>query len=140
MTAAFLLSMVLVCATTYLHTNLVMRRVPAWWKDDHRPLTVMLGVSAIVLVHVVEAGLYAAGFYAGSAMGLGSFVQEAGMGPSDYFYFSLVTYNTLGLGDMHPTGALRMLAGVGAINGFLLISCSASVVFRHMWTPTSGSQ
>ncbi|MEQ8900570.1 MAG: ion channel [Roseovarius sp.] len=47
----------------------------------------------------------------------------------DFFYFSLVNYSSLGLGDIYPTGHLRFLAGVEALNGFLLISCSASTIF-----------
>jgi hypothetical protein len=38
-------------------------------------------------------------------------------------------YTSLGLGDIYPTGHLRFLAGIEALNGFLLISCSASTIF-----------
>lgn len=48
----------------------------------------------------------------------------------DYLYFSLVDYNTLGLGGIYPTGHLRFPAGVEAVNGFLLISCSATFIHR----------
>lgn len=35
----------------------------------------------------------------------------------------------LGVGDIYPTGHLRMLAGVKSLNGFLLISSSASFIY-----------
>ena len=50
----------------------------------------------------------------------------------DVFYFSLVSYTSLGLGDIVPTGHLRLVAGVEALNGFLLISCSAAYLFLFM--------
>ena len=40
----------------------------------------------------------------------------------DIFYFSLVNYTSLGLGDIYPTGHSRFLAGLESLNGFLLIS------------------
>jgi len=48
---------------------------------------------------------------------------------NNVFYFSVVNYSSLGLGDIYPTGHLRFPAGIEALNGFLLISCSASTIF-----------
>ena len=30
----------------------------------------------------------------------------------DYFYFSIATFTTLGIGDLHPGGEMRLVAGV----------------------------
>lgn len=76
--------------------------------------------------------MYGVGFYFGASEGLGSFKQTDYMSMMDYQYFSLVNYNTLGLGDIYPTGHLRFLAGVEALNGFLLISCSAMYMHKLM--------
>ncbi|UXX85272.1 potassium channel family protein [Roseovarius pelagicus] len=83
----------------------------------------------LATAHVVEAGLFAAGFLLAEWAGLGGFVQDDVDTVMDVFYFSLVNYTSLGLGDIYPTGHLRFLAGVESLNGFLLISCSASVLF-----------
>lgn len=48
----------------------------------------------------------------------------------DVFGLSLVNVATLGLGDLTPTGHLRFVAALEALNGFLLITCSASFVHR----------
>ena len=53
----------------------------------------------------------------------------------DVFYFSLVSYTSLGLGDIVPTGHLRFVAGVEALNGFLLISCSSLLSRFNTVTP-----
>ncbi|MCF3595057.1 potassium channel family protein [Rhodobacteraceae bacterium LMO-12] len=79
--------------------------------------------------HVIESGFYAVGLVIGESMGLGGLVQENVISPMDVFYFSVVNYTSLGLGDIYPTGHLRLLAGVETLNGFLLISCSASTIF-----------
>ena len=47
-------------------------------------------------------------------------------------YFPAVVYSTLGLGDLLPAGALRFMAGTEALNGFLLISWSASFTLLEM--------
>ncbi|MEO5607197.1 MAG: ion channel, partial [Polaromonas sp.] len=46
--------------------------------------------------------------------------------------FSAETYSSLGFGDLIPTGPIRMLAGIEALNGLLLIGWSASFVYIAM--------
>ncbi len=87
-----------------------------------------------VLVAVISqaaiALLFACAYWLGEAAGIGSFKSPAEF--ADIFYFSLTTITTLGLGSIEPTANLRMLAGVESATGFLLISCSASHVFKSM--------
>ncbi|HIC65251.1 MAG: hypothetical protein CMI50_01790 [Paracoccus sp.] len=90
---------------------------------------VLVALYTLGIAHVVEAGLYAVGFSMGEALGIGGFEQDIVDSFMDVFYFSLVNYSSLGLGDIYPTGHLRFLAGIEALNGFLLISCSASTIF-----------
>jgi hypothetical protein len=47
-------------------------------------------------------------------------------------YFSAVIYSTLGLGDISPEGALRMITGVEALSGFILIGWTVSFTFLAM--------
>lgn len=49
-----------------------------------------------------------------------------------YVYFSAATYSSLGLGDIVPLGAIRMLAGVEVINGLLLIGLSVTLAYFAM--------
>ncbi len=48
------------------------------------------------------------------------------------FYFSTETFTSLGFGDMMPVGPIRMLAGIEALNGLLLIGWSASYLYIAM--------
>lgn len=43
----------------------------------------------------------------------------------DYMYFSAASYTSLGLGDLYPTGHLRILTGTEALTGLIMISWSA---------------
>ena len=133
-TTAALLSLTLVPGTVLVHFYLllpVLRRVAARrWGYGVRML---VAGEIIVLVHCLEAALYAAGFAGGAAIGLGGFDKaELPMSALDYFYFSLVNFNTLGLGDIYPTEELRMLAGIESLNGLVLIGWSASFTYLSM--------
>ena len=50
----------------------------------------------------------------------------------DYAYYSTVAYTTLGLGDLVPTGGLRILTGIESLNGFILITWTASFTYLAM--------
>lgn len=47
----------------------------------------------------------------------------------DAIYFSVVTYTTLGYGDISITGDWRLLGGIEAMNGILLFGWSAALLF-----------
>jgi hypothetical protein len=92
-----------------------------------------LGASLIVfLSHLLIAGWFAIGFWVGAKWGLGGFDNIDGMGWMDYYDFSLVNVTTLGLGAIYPTQHLRVIAGIEALTGFLLISCSAQLFWSMM--------
>lgn len=50
----------------------------------------------------------------------------------DCLYFSVVTYTSLGFGDHVPVSHARLLAGVEALNGLLLIGWSTSFTYLYM--------
>src|SRR5829696_964977 len=50
----------------------------------------------------------------------------------DCLYFSVVTYTSLGFGDQVPVSHARLIAGVEALNGLLLIGWSASFTYLAM--------
>jgi hypothetical protein len=47
-------------------------------------------------------------------------------------YFSSETYTSLGFGDITPVGPIRLIAGVEALNGLLLIGWSVSYAYLAM--------
>lgn len=46
-----------------------------------------------------------------------------------YIYFSGVTYSSLGLGDIYPTGGLQLLIGVEATLGLILIGWTVTFTY-----------
>jgi len=66
------------------------------------------------------------------AMGLGNVNGGSLNQFIELFYFSLINLTTLGLGQIEATSHLRFLAGIEAMTGFLLVSCSASVLIKYM--------
>lgn len=103
-------------------------------------------VGGAFVAHTLEVWLFALGYFVLSLMpGIGAFsivdpttadrfmVMDAPQGQLENFlYFSVVTFTSLGLGDVIPHGAMRMLAGVEAITGLLLIGWSATFTFLEM--------
>ncbi len=81
----------------------------------------------------VYAGAYA---LASGALALGDFCGRTIADPLDYFYFSIASYTSLGLGDVFPSGHFRFITGVEALNGLLLIAWSGSFIYifmGHLW-------
>jgi hypothetical protein len=105
---------------------------------------VLATVLSIVPIHIAEVALYAVGYWLADAMlEIGDFKSDHGFALADYFFFSAEAFTTLGLGDVTPTGPMRLLAGIEAINGFLLIGWSVSFTFFEMqryWSDDYGSR
>ncbi|MEH6412129.1 MAG: potassium channel family protein [Hyphomonas sp.] len=95
----------------------------------HRGCKLVIALCVSGIAHIGAVSLYALAYGAGRALGIGDLRGETPATAMDVFYFSLVSYTSLGLGDIVPTGHLRLIAGVEALNGFLLISCSAAMLF-----------
>lgn len=89
------------------------------------------------LAHTLEVWLYALGLYLlGTDTTVGELKGQLSGGFSEYLYFSTVTYTSLGLGDVWPEGALRLVTGVESLNGLVLIGWTASYTYltmREFW-------
>ena len=124
MTVAIAVCALLVVVTTAIHyevlrglsTGLPALRVPSRGK-------LLLVIFATFLAHAVEITLYAVAIHT---------LDPAHFSLSTSFYFSAETYTSLGYGDVVPIGDLRLLAGVEALNGLLLIGWSASYTYIAM--------
>ena len=98
----------------------------------HRALSLVV-IAGVLLAHLIEICLFAVGFFVMHAhLGLGSVEGEFNGSMLDYFYFSATTYSTLGVGDLFPTGVIRLVAGIEALTGFVLIGWSASFTYLSM--------
>ncbi|MCK5190281.1 MAG: two pore domain potassium channel family protein, partial [Methylococcales bacterium] len=89
------------------------------------------------LAHIIEIAIYAGAYILSIELfELGNLKGMAENDSMEYLYFSSVIYTSLGIGDIHPTGHIRFLTGIEALNGLLLIAWSAAFAFlamRRLW-------
>jgi prepilin signal peptidase PulO-like enzyme (type II secretory pathway) len=131
MPVVLFLSLALIVSTTLVHFEL-MRIIAAL--EARRILSRRVELLALVLsafvAHLIGIGLYAAAFawlhYDPGYGHLGGHIDES---IADFFYFSLTCYTTIGFGDVHPVGELRIMAGLEGLNGLVLIAWSAALTF-----------
>ncbi len=134
MLIAMVASLLLVLATILIHfealrltSNVLPRCIPA---GRARVLVVVLGAFA---AHMLEVILYAAAYFGlEHGVSVGAMNGQQGEGFMDYLYYSVVMYTSLGLGDVFPTGHLRVISGIEALNGLVLIGWSTSFTFLAM--------
>jgi len=94
---------------------------------------VVLVVFACFAAHTIEVWLFAIAYYLFVDMlGLGGFGGPHHGTVIDYVYFSAVTYTSLGFGDVYPIDNVRLIAGVEALTGLLMIGWSASFTYLAM--------
>ena len=136
MPLTWLIALVLVVLTVAIHyeaLRLLSRHLEALqlpFRVRTRMIVVML---AIFSTHILEVLIFAAGYFlAARGLGLGTLIGEAGTSFPDFVYYSLVSYTSLGLGDIFPTGGLRLITGIEALIGLLMITWSASFTFLYM--------
>ncbi len=94
---------------------------------------VLVGVYAVILLHVAEIWLFGACFWGVLQIpdsGAISGVHPAGL--LDAVYLSANTFSTLGFGDLVPVGPVRFITGTESVSGFILITWSASFLFLEM--------
>ncbi|NQY26151.1 MAG: two pore domain potassium channel family protein [Piscirickettsiaceae bacterium] len=98
---------------------------------------VLFIVMALFCTHIVEIGFYAVIYnWSVVELELGVFNGAPVGDLMSYLYYSGVIYTSLGLGDIYPEGHLRFMTAMETLNGFLLITWSASFTFLamgHLW-------
>jgi hypothetical protein len=131
---ALLISLVLVLLTVFIHYEVLTTSWPIHKGGLATLRTHMLRLlGGIFAAHLIEIVLYAFAFYLMHGhLGLGTIEGATGEGLMDYFYFSIVSYTTLGFGDVYPSGPIRTVVGVEALNGLVLIGWSSSYTYLAM--------
>jgi hypothetical protein len=128
------LCVVLVMLTTVVHYE-VLRGLTIGLPAVRMPPRAKLVLVILVAfaAHAVEIFLYALALYVLDRYGqTGALTGISGSSLKLCLYFSAETYTSLGYGDVLPRGDLRLLAGVEALNGLLLIGWSASYTYISM--------
>lgn len=96
-------------------------------------LRVLVLIIALLGIHTLEIWIYGVSLYGVAQWP--EFGHVAGVDTLrllDAVYLSTSTYTTLGYGDLTPQGPLRLLLGLEALSGFLLVTWSASFTYLEM--------
>lgn len=71
-----------------------------------------------------------------AAQGWGTIYGDGHLSFADAFYFSITSYTTLGIGDLFPKGPIRLISGIEALNGLVMVTWTASftyIVMEKFW-------
>jgi len=135
MFAAIILSVLLATLSAFIHYE-VLRWLNELLPDMQliaRRAKVLVAVLGALASHACHIALFAAAYYLlRDRFGLGVFGGQFQDVFSAYLYFSSETYTSLGLGDIFPLGPLRMVVGIEALTGLMMISWTASFTFLEM--------
>ncbi len=105
---------------------------PADRKRFHTMRILSSTVLVLLVLHVIQIEVWAMAYlYLLPAEYLGTAEEAA--------YFSCVTFTTLGYGDITLPYPLRMMSGIEAINGILLVGWSTALLFavvQRTWQDT----
>lgn len=134
MAVVLLACALLVVTTTILHYEVLRglnQGLPGLGVPARARLIVV--ILAAFVAHAAEMALYGLTLYVLARwLDAGQLVGSTGFSLAACMYFSAETYTSLGFGDLTPVGPLRLLAGVEALNGLLLIGWSASFTYIAM--------
>lgn len=131
---ALAVSLLLVAITVLLHYEILQLAAGLSARlTGPRRSSVLIVISVVLAAHLIEGALYAGAYYLmQSQFQLGALAGHLEGDLLDFFYFSMATYTTLGIGDLHPSGAMRLVAAIESLNGLVLIGWSASFTYLTM--------
>jgi hypothetical protein len=140
MEIAALTCLLLLVATTFIHYEVLRLLTAALPALRIRPrLQLIFVIVGAFGAHFMEILLYGGAYWLlATVFHIGSMGEPGPLPFTRCLYFSAETYTTLGYGDVLPHGDLRLLAGLEALNGMLLIGWTASYTFLSMerfWGP-----
>ena len=124
---------VLIVLSCVLHYE-AMRLISIWLPSSKAALRlrVLLVVFGCLLAHGLEIALYGGAYLGIEWEGWGALEGRLEGHVVDHMYFSAASYSTLGFGDIWPTGMMRMVSSLEAVNGLFLIAWSTTFTYLAM--------
>lgn len=94
---------------------------------------ILVIVGAAIVAHIAEIALFACAYGVMQFWpSLGEIGGDREGGVLDYLYFSTSMYTTLGVGDLLPSGWMRLPAAIQSLTGLVLITWTASFSYIAM--------
>ena len=99
------------------------------WSGRRAMAILVSSAIVVVALHAIEIMVWAAAYQLIlPAEELATFEEAV--------YFSFVTFTTLGYGDITLTEGYRLLSGIEALNGIILVGWTTAMIFsvvQHVW-------
>lgn len=126
-------------ADEYHYREMVCRRKSSKWYNPVRwlnfvfgDLTCKYGTSPIRILLWMFGAIFGFTWIFYAFQNFMSYAAPIKMAFADCLYFSMVTYTTIGYGDIHPIGYLRFLAGFEGLVGITLTSLFTVIIARRI--------
>ncbi len=108
---------------TVLWTKFLVRRQQEIEHRTSEMLQILCSTALVLLlIQIIEVALWASAWLMVPEVPELSALEEA-------LYFSMVTFTSLGYGDIVIAGPWRLLAGIQAMNGLLIFGWSTALLF-----------
>jgi hypothetical protein len=128
------LTVLLVALSTFVHYE-VLRLCNGYLPRLHwvaGRARVLIAMGAAFCSHLAHIAFFAAAYWLLHDTALGSLRGQFQNLAANFLYFSAETYTSLGFGDVYPVGQMRLIAGIEALMGLLMISWTASFTYLEM--------
>lgn len=122
---------VILCVTVHLTTLRLLndRVLPRFQRHSRTAVGIMVLVALVG--HLIEIWLFSVAILVLGSLSDRQFAEELQLDGLDAFYYSAVSYTSLGAEPLHET-SLRLLTAIEALTGLILITWTASFVFIVM--------
>jgi hypothetical protein len=126
-----LICLVLIIISTMIFYEILARVWIYLPRLEGRPeLQIILSIVAAFIGHTVIIWMFGITYYLLAHYGgFGALEGSHQQHFMDYIYFSGVAYSSLGLGDIYPTGDLRLMIAVEAILGLVMIGWTITITY-----------
>jgi hypothetical protein len=127
-------SFALIALTILIHYE-VLRQTSSKLVDFPIPARarILVVLTVATASHILHIVLYALAYLWLHANGqYGDIGGAETLSFAEAFYFSISSYTTLGIGDLFPHGALRIISGFEALNGLVMVGWTASFTYLAM--------
>lgn len=97
---------------------------------------VLIGIVGAIIAHGFEIGVFAAALAILHRLpadwNVGDLIGAEARAGTDYLYCSAMSYTTLGFENVTPIGSIRLMVGIEALTGLVLVAWSASFTYVQM--------
>lgn len=130
---------VVLCVYVHLTTlRLLNDRVLPRFQRHSRTAVGMMVLVALV-AHLLEIWIFAVAILVVGSLSDTQFAEELQLDGFDAFYYSAVSYTSMGAEPLHES-SLRLLTAIEALTGLILITWTASFIFLVMQRTWEGRQ